>query len=95
MAAYVVCDIEVTDPEGYQGYRALSGPAVEKYGGRYLVRGGEVDILEGEWRPSRFVIIEFDDTAAAQAWYDGPEYAAAREIRQAASKASFILVPGI
>ncbi|MDQ6648551.1 MAG: DUF1330 domain-containing protein [Actinomycetota bacterium] len=95
MAAYVVCDIEVTDPEGYEGYKALSGPSVEKYGGRYLARGAEVAVLEGEWRPSRFVIIEFDDVATARRWYDGPEYTEAREIRQASSKASFILAPGV
>jgi len=95
MAAYVVCDIEVTDPAGYEGYKALSGASVEQYGGRFLVRGGEVDILEGEWRPSRFVLIEFDDVEAARRWYGSPEYSQAREIRQEASKASFVLAPGV
>jgi uncharacterized protein (DUF1330 family) len=93
--AYVICDIDVTDPETYEDYRKLSGPSVEQYGGRYLVRGGRVDALEGGWRPHRVVVTEFEDADAARRWYSSPEYTAARAIRQTAATSSFILVEGV
>lgn len=93
--AYVVADIEVEDPEAYEEYKTLSSKAVEQYGGRWLVRGGAVDGLEGPWRPSRLVVLEFDDEAAARRWCDSPEYTAARTVRQAASSSSMLIVVGI
>ena len=92
--AYVICDIEVTDPEAYDGYKKLSGPSVERHGGRYLARGGATHVLEGDWDPQRAVIIAFDSVQAARDWYDSPDYRAAREARAGAARASFLLVEG-
>jgi uncharacterized protein (DUF1330 family) len=93
--AYLVCDVEVTDPEAYARYRELSGPALAKYGGRYLARGGATEVLEGSRLPGRIVVAEFDDMDTARQWYDSPEYREAREARAHAAIASFILVEGV
>lgn len=92
--AYVICDIDVTDPSSYDEYKRLSTAAGERYGGRFLVRGGEVDVLEGQWQPRRVVVVEFDDEAAARRWYDSPEYVEARGVRQRAATSSVVLVLG-
>jgi uncharacterized protein (DUF1330 family) len=92
MTVYVLADIDVHDPERYEDYKVLAGDAVERYGGRYAVRGGTVEVLEGEWPTGRFVVLEFPDAAAARRWYDSPEYTAARAVRQEASNARFLLV---
>jgi uncharacterized protein (DUF1330 family) len=93
--AYVVADIEVLDAEAYEDYKRLSTAAVETYHGRWLVRGGEVEELEGDWRPHRIVVLEFDDADAARRWYDSPEYAEARAVRQRAARSSMLLVEGV
>ncbi|MGH9068983.1 MAG: DUF1330 domain-containing protein [Acidimicrobiales bacterium] len=92
--AYVICDIEVTDSEAYDRYRELSGPAAARYGGRYLVRGGEAAVLEGDRAAHRVVVVEFEDMATARRWYDSPEYTEARRVREGAARASFILAEG-
>jgi uncharacterized protein (DUF1330 family) len=92
--AYVIVDVQITDPERYDAYRALAGPAVEAAGGRYLARGGRTEVLEGERVPNRIVILEFDDLAAARAWYDSPQYVEARAAREGAGIGSFIAVEG-
>jgi uncharacterized protein (DUF1330 family) len=92
--AYVVCDINVTDPEGYADYRALSSVAGDKYGATFLVRGGPTTVLEGDWDPSRLVILEFEDEAAAQRWWDSPEYEAAKVVRRANATSNFLMVQG-
>jgi uncharacterized protein (DUF1330 family) len=92
--AYVIVDVEVTDPTAYGRYRELSGPALEKYGGRFLARGGETWVLEGSHQPHRVVISEFDSVDAAKQWYDSPEYREARAVRADAANGSFILVEG-
>ena len=92
--AYVVCDIDVTDPQRYEEYRRLSTLAGEKYGARFLVRGGSTTVLEGDWQPARFVLLEFDDEAAARRWYDSPEYTEARGVRQESATSSIVLVAG-
>lgn len=91
---YLISDIDVTDQTRYADYRKLSGPAVAKYGGRFLVRGGETRVLEGDWRPNRVVVVEFDSVEDAQRCYDSPEYGEAKAIRQEAARSSFILVAG-
>jgi uncharacterized protein (DUF1330 family) len=93
--AYVIVDVEITDPEKYDGYRALAGPAVEAAGGRYIARGGATEVLEGDRVPNRIVIIEFDDLDSARAWYDSPLYVEARAAREGASTGSFIAVEGV
>jgi uncharacterized protein (DUF1330 family) len=92
--AYVIVDVQITDPQRYDTYRALAGPAVEAAGGRYLARGGTTEVLEGERVPNRIVILEFADLAAARAWYDSPQYVEARAARVGAAIGSFIAVEG-
>jgi uncharacterized protein (DUF1330 family) len=92
--AYVICDIDVLDPDAYEGYKRLSGPAAAAHGGRFLVRGGAAEVLEGERTPNRVVILEFPDMETARAWYESPEYGEARAARAGAATASFVLVEG-
>lgn len=94
MAAYVIAEVEVTNPAGYEPYRALAGASIAQYGGRFVVRGGPAEQLEGEGRPNRLVVIEFADKAAARRWYDSPEYQKAIPIRQANSRGRVFLVEG-
>ncbi len=95
MPAYLVARIRVTDPEKYRGYMALSPAAIEKHGGRFLARGGEVVTLEGEPEERRVVIVEFPSLEAARAFYDSPEYREARAAREGAAEAQFFVVEGI
>lgn len=94
--AYVLCDITVSDPEGYEEYKRLAGAAVTQYGGRYVVRGGAVEALEGEAPTGRIVLLEFDSADAARAWYGSPEYTAARAVREkTTSRSTLALVAGV
>lgn len=95
MAAYVIVDIEVTDPGGYEDYRKLAAPAVAAFGGRFLVRGGLTATLEGNWRPKRVVLLEFPDVQRAQAWWASEEYSAARAIRQRTASTNMVVAEGI
>lgn len=92
MTAYILADIDVTDPARYEDYKSLTAASIEKYGGRYVVRGGKVEVLEGSWPTSRFVMVEFADGDAARRWYNSPEYAPAKAIRQEISKSKLVLV---
>ncbi len=94
MSAYVIARIEVTDPDTYKGYSELAPATIEKYGGRYVARGGETVTLEGEDRKTRNVILEFESVAAARTWYDSPEYQEAKSRREGAAVASIIAVEG-
>jgi len=95
MAAYIVVDIDVKDATTYARYRDLAPPSIAQYGGRYIVRGGKTEILEGEWRPNRFVVIEFPDVEKARAWWASPEYAEAKALRQSCADSRMIVVEGI
>jgi uncharacterized protein (DUF1330 family) len=95
MAAYVVVDVRRTDLERAARYSALSGPSVERHGGRFLARGGAVRVLEGDWNPERVVVIEFSSADAAQAWFDSPDYVEARAVREGAGTWFMIVVDGI
>ena len=94
MPAYVIADIEITDPAGYEAYRPLAAASVARFGGRFLARGGKAVLLEGAPAPERIVVAEFADAAAARRWYDSEEYQAALKIRQANSRGRVILVEG-
>jgi uncharacterized protein (DUF1330 family) len=94
MAAYVIADIQVTDPAAYDEYRPLAAASVARFGGRFIVRGGKVDLLEGAPQPERIVVIEFPDLESARRWYDSEEYQSALKIRQAASRGRVFLVEG-
>ncbi len=95
MAAYVIVDIQVTDPAGYAEYRQLAPPIVAAYGGKYLVRGGALETLEGDWAPQRLVILEFPNVAQAKAWWDSPEYRPLREMRQRTTLSRMVVVEGV
>ena len=95
MAAYVVVQVTVKDPGRYEDYKKLVPPSLEKFGGRFIVRGGATETLEGDWAPRRFVIVEFPSVEQAKAWWNSPEYAEAKALRQATSETQMIVVPGI
>ena len=94
MAAYVIGEIEVTDPALYEEYRKQVMAVVTRYGGKFIVRGGRVETLEGGWAPKRFVALEFPTMEQAQKWYRSPEYAPLIELRKKASRGKLILVEG-
>jgi uncharacterized protein (DUF1330 family) len=94
MAAYVIGEIEITDPAAYEEYRKQVPATVTKYGGRFAVRGGKVEPLEGGWTPKRIVVLEFPSMEKAQAWYRSAEYAPLIKLRQRASRGKLILVEG-
>ena len=87
--------MNVTDPAGYEEYRRLAPAAIAKYGGRYIARAGETAILEGDWAPSRLVIIEFPSIGKAKEWYDSQEYRAARDVREGKGKFRMVVTEGL
>ena len=93
--AYIIAQATVSNPEQYEGYKALAGAAVAKYGGKYIVRGGATHLLEGDWAPPRLVILEFDSVEQAKRFYDSPEYRAARQQRQGAAQMNMLVVEGL
>ncbi len=95
MPAYVIAEIEITDPAIYEDYRKLVPPTLEKYGGKFLVRGGKVHPVEGNWNPKRVVVVEFSSAEQAKKWYDSPEYAPAKALRHKASTGRQIIVEGL
>ena len=94
MKAYVIGEIEVTDPKLYEDYRKQVLATIEKFGGRFAVRGGKVEPLEGGWTPKRIVVVEFPSFEQAQKWYRSPEYAPLITLRQKASRGRLLLVEG-
>jgi uncharacterized protein (DUF1330 family) len=95
VTAYVLVEIDVTDPEAFEAYKAAAGPAAEANGATYLARGGATELLEGTDEPGRIALLRFADADAARAWYDSPEYTAARALRAGSATARFILVEGL
>jgi len=95
MAAYVINDMEVLDPQGLEDYKKLSPPTVAQYGGKFLARGGAMKKLEGDWQPKRLVILEFPSLEQAEAWINSPEYATPRKMRQKASRSNIVVVEGV
>jgi uncharacterized protein (DUF1330 family) len=92
VAAYILVDVRVHDPVGYAEYTAQTPGLVAKHGGRFIVRGGPYDVIEGEWDPQRIVLIEFPNVAAAHAFYNDPEYQAIIPIRHRHSTTKFMTV---
>ena len=95
MTAYVIFDINVTDPEGYEDYKKLAPPAISKYGGKYIARGGKSEILEGNWNPERVVMLEFENIENAKQWIESPEYEEARLLRHKYASSHVIVVEGL
>jgi uncharacterized protein (DUF1330 family) len=95
MFGYLVFEItEIIDAQKYEGYRQLVPPTIRQYGGRFLVRGGKVEGLEGNWAPLRIGIVEFDSPERAKAWYNSPEYEPLKLLRREAVKARILIVEG-
>jgi uncharacterized protein (DUF1330 family) len=95
MPAYVIVETDITDPEQYELYKAASPGTVAAHGGRFLVRGGELAVFEGDWTPKRLVIVEFDDLEAAKRWYAAPEYERAKKLREGAAELRMVAVEGL
>ena len=94
MAGYIVADIEITDSDEYQKYAQQTAATLERYGGKFMVRGGQPETLEGDWKAKRIVIIEFPSVEQAKAWYDSPEYSAIIGIRQRSAVSNILIVRG-
>ena len=88
-------ETDVSDPEQYERYKAAAFEAVTAAGGRYVARGGELAVLEGDWQPPRLVVLEFEDLAAARRWYESERYRAARQLRQGAARVRMVAVQGV
>ncbi len=94
MPAYVLAEIEITNPEGYKAYTSIVAASIEKYGGRFLVRGTPCHALEGDWPERRRVLLEFPTAEAARKWWDSPEYEKPKALRRANSKGRLLLLEG-
>jgi len=95
MAAYIILDIEVTNPEGYKDYAKLASETVKLYGGKYIVRGGVNETLEGDWQAKRLVVLEFSSVEQAKKWLNSPEYAPAQALRHQYAQSKAVVVEGI
>jgi len=95
MPAYLVADIEVTDPVGYDEYKKRVPAVIAAHGGRYLARGGASEVLEGTWRPKRSAIIEFPSLASMKAFWESPDYQPLREIRERSAKSNLVVIEGL
>lgn len=95
MTAYVIVDIDVHDPVGYEDYKKLAPAAVELYGGKYIARGGKTETLEGDWAPSRLVILEFESSEQAKKWLYSDEYRAARAMRHKTANSQMVVIEGV
>ena len=94
MPVYLIADIEVTDPVGYEEYKRRVPAVIAAHGGRYLVRGGASEVLEGTWRPRRSAIIEFADLASMKAFWESAEYRPLRAIRERCSRSNVVVIEG-
>jgi uncharacterized protein (DUF1330 family) len=95
MSAYVIVEIDIIDPVGYEEYKKLAGATVEKYGGKYIVRGGRAETLEGDWNPKRIVVLEFESMQRAKDWLNCEEYREPRKMRHRTAETKMIVVEGV
>ena len=95
MSAYILVEIDVQDAPGFERYRETVVPSIVAYGGRFVVRGGKIETLEGDWTPPRLAILEFPDRERARAWWSSPEYAEPKALRLATARSRMILVDGV
>ena len=95
MAAYVIVNDEVLDESTFSEFRERIGATVAAHGGRYVVRGGSVEVIEGSWSTDRLVVVEFDDIDAARAWLNSAEYTDLKKIRERSANANVIVVEGV
>ena len=95
MSGYIIANVRVTDPVQYEDYKKWSSAAMQTHGAEVCVRGGKVEVLEGDWNPGRTVILKFPSFEAAKAFYDTPEYLRAREAREGAAIMRMVCVEGV
>ena len=95
MSAYIIVDVNITDPERYAEYKKLTPGSLIPFDGKFVVRGGVTELLEGDWQPGRIVILQFPSLEKAKAWWSSDEYAPAKALRQATSVTQMILVEGV
>jgi uncharacterized protein (DUF1330 family) len=94
MAAYVIVNVDTKHPQEYEHYKGMAEKTVAQYGGRYLVRGGQMKVLEGSWEPTRIVVLEFPSYEKAHEWWHSAEYAPAKELRQRLSTTDLLIIEG-
>lgn len=94
MSALIIVEIEVLDKARYETYKEMVPPSLAAYGGKFLVRGGQVETLEGEWSPKRLVVVEFPSVAQAKAWWASEDYAEAKALRQATARTKMVVAEG-
>jgi uncharacterized protein (DUF1330 family) len=95
MTAYVIVELEITDPAGYDHYKKLVPPTLAAYDGKFVVRGGASETLEGSWRPQRVVVLEFPSVGRAKEWWASAEYSEAKALRQRTARTEMIVVEGV
>jgi len=95
MPAYILVQVDVTDPANYEKYKPMVPPSIAAYGGRMIVRGGKTETLEGDWSPKRLVVLEFPSVEQAKKWWSSPEYAEPKALRQRSAKTQMIVVEGV
>jgi uncharacterized protein (DUF1330 family) len=95
MAAYIIVEVDVKDPAKYEDYKKLTPATLEPYDGKFIVRGGKAELIEGEDTPKRIVVLEFENSEKAKAWWNSPEYSEAKKLRHATAESRMILVEGV
>jgi len=95
MCAYVIVEIDIVDLAGYEEYKRLASATVEKYGGKYIIRGGAVETLEGDWNPKRIVVLQFDSMQRAKEWLNSEEYREPRKMRHRTARTRMVVVEGV
>jgi uncharacterized protein (DUF1330 family) len=95
MPAYIIVEIEILDPVGYEEYKKLADATVKRHGGKYIVRGGKTEVLEGDWQPKRIVVLEFESAQRAKEWLNSEEYREPRKMRHRTARTNMILVEGV
>jgi uncharacterized protein (DUF1330 family) len=95
MPAYVIVEIDVTDPAAYEEYKAKCPPTIEAHGGKYIARGGQAETLEGNWVPKRVVVLQFPSVEAAKTWHASADYGPVKAIRDRTARSRMIVVEGL
>ena len=95
MPGYIIAELEITDPAGFEEYRKQVSATIQKYGGRYVVRGGATQTLEGDWQPGRLVVTEFSSVEQARRWYDSDEYRGPKALRIKTTRSRVVLAEGV
>ncbi len=95
MPAFVIVEVEVHDPVRYEAYKKMAEGSIAAYGGRYIARGGRTEVFEGDWKPKRLVVLEFESVERARQWHDSPEYAEGKALRHATATSRMVVIEGL